>query len=285
MPERIHFVRQSVHVMTHLGPEVIRLGPAALYSQWTMERTIGNLVQEIKLHSQPYANLSERGLRRSQVNALKAMIPDLHPEEQKLPRGSIDLGDGYVLLRARDEFRHHIDGNAGQAIRNYLEADSGPMVGQLSLIRWARVRLPNGQIARSLWKESRRPLKKVRMARNMKFFLNTMQAIAEIHFFFRAELDGEAQAFALVDLYSEPDEDLCLQSHNTVWSCAHGGGEHLRVITVKSIISVVAMVPHSVVPGGSERYSADSYFLVEKPGLDVMHLSGYQQPDAPDNEE
>ncbi|KAF7370240.1 hypothetical protein MSAN_00654800 [Mycena sanguinolenta] len=53
MPERIHFVRQSVHAMTHLAPECIRIGPPALHSQWPIERTIGNLGQEIKSHSQP----------------------------------------------------------------------------------------------------------------------------------------------------------------------------------------------------------------------------------------
>ena len=42
-----------------------------------MERTIGNLGEEIRQPSNPFANLSQRGLRRSQVNALKAMIPDL----------------------------------------------------------------------------------------------------------------------------------------------------------------------------------------------------------------
>jgi hypothetical protein len=175
MPERIHFVRQSVHVMTHLGPEALRVGPAPLYSQWPMERTIGNLGQEIKLHSNPYANLSERGLRRSQVNALKAMIPDLYDpqekREKKFPQGSFDLGDGYVLLRARDEYRHHLDGVAGQVIRAFLEEHNGPMPGVLSVVRWARLRLPNGQIARSAWKEGRRPLDKVRMARNVKVSL------------------------------------------------------------------------------------------------------------------
>jgi hypothetical protein len=98
MPECIHFVRQSVHQMTHLGPEAIRIGPAALYSQWTIEHTIGNLGQEIKSHSQPYANLAERAFRRAQVNALKAMIPDLDPEGAKTVRCSIDLGHDYTLL-------------------------------------------------------------------------------------------------------------------------------------------------------------------------------------------
>ena len=34
--------------------------------------------------------------------------------------------------------------------------------------KWARVRLPNGQVARSSWKEKLKPLTKVRMARNIK---------------------------------------------------------------------------------------------------------------------
>jgi hypothetical protein len=34
--------------------------------------------------------------------------------------------------------------------------------------RWARLRLLNGQVARSQWKESIKPLGKVRIARNVK---------------------------------------------------------------------------------------------------------------------
>jgi hypothetical protein len=87
---RLHFCRQSIHALLHLVPEVIRLGPGAYYSQWTMERTIGNLGEEIKQPSQPFSNLSERGLRCCQVNALKSMLPHLEPEP-KLPRVSVDL--------------------------------------------------------------------------------------------------------------------------------------------------------------------------------------------------
>jgi hypothetical protein len=117
-----------------------------------MELTIENLGREIKSDSQPYINLLERGLRRSQVNALKALIPDLEPEEKPLPRGSIDLGNGFVLLRARDEYRYQLYGVAGRTIRGFLERRNGPLPGALS-VRWARLRLPNGQIARSAWKE------------------------------------------------------------------------------------------------------------------------------------
>jgi hypothetical protein len=60
-----------------ISPEVTRLGPPICSSQWTMEHTIGNLGEEIWQLSNPYANLSQRGLLRCQVNALKAMILNL----------------------------------------------------------------------------------------------------------------------------------------------------------------------------------------------------------------
>ena len=74
---RIHFVRPVIHTFLHFGPEVSRVGPGACYSQWTMERTIGNLFEEVKQDSNPYINLSECGLHQCQVNTLKAMVPDL----------------------------------------------------------------------------------------------------------------------------------------------------------------------------------------------------------------
>ena len=70
--------------------------------QWMMEQTIGNLTEEMKQPSLPFANLSQRGLRCAQVNALKAMIPELEKTE-KNPHGLKDLGEGYVLLGAKDE--------------------------------------------------------------------------------------------------------------------------------------------------------------------------------------
>ena len=64
---------------------------------------IGNLGQEIKQPSNPYANLANCSLQRSRLSALHVIIPDLQPDNLGLPRGAADLGDGYVLLRACDE--------------------------------------------------------------------------------------------------------------------------------------------------------------------------------------
>ena len=95
---RLHFVRPCIHALVHLVPEHFRVGSLTEVSQWTMERTIGNLGEEIRLHSDPYANLTQRIIDRSRVNALKMMVPDLVPNKQ-LPSEALDIGSNYLLLR------------------------------------------------------------------------------------------------------------------------------------------------------------------------------------------
>jgi hypothetical protein len=169
-PERLHFVRQSIHALTHLGPEAFRIGPAACSSQWTMERTIGNLGREIRQPSNPFANLSQRGLLRCQINVIKAMVPDLQRPTTNLPQGAKEIGDGYILLRARDRTHRPMRDCETLALGNYLESIAMSLDGNCSpnIVRWARLRLPNKQIARSSWKEKLKPLTKLRMARNVK---------------------------------------------------------------------------------------------------------------------
>ncbi|KIJ06866.1 hypothetical protein PAXINDRAFT_91364 [Paxillus involutus ATCC 200175] len=55
--KRVHFVRQSIHALTHYGHEVKTKGPLICALQWTMEQTIGNLTEELRQHSNCFANL------------------------------------------------------------------------------------------------------------------------------------------------------------------------------------------------------------------------------------
>jgi hypothetical protein len=166
---RIHFVRLCMHLLIHLPREVIHLGPPICSSQWTLERTIGNLGEEIKQHSNPFANLSQRGIRRARVNALKALIPDLIVDEttvESIPRNSRDLGDGYVLLRAREVHAHPLRDCEADALREFLP--TAKYGSEIYVRRWARLRLPTGQTCYSAWKEKGKPIHKRRTARNVK---------------------------------------------------------------------------------------------------------------------
>ena len=75
--KRLHFIRQCVHSLTHLGPETAWIGPPSLSAQWTMERIIGILGSLIKQPSNPFANLAEQAKKIAEVNAMVAIWPEL----------------------------------------------------------------------------------------------------------------------------------------------------------------------------------------------------------------
>jgi hypothetical protein len=126
-----------------------------------MERTVGDLGQEIRQPSNPFANLAQRALQRSQVNALKSIYPDLDPKAGfHLPRSATDLGNGYIALRPRDRYPAQIPEPAAEILSQAVNLSK--------IRRWGRVHLPNGQIARSLWSEKRRTRQKIRVSRNVK---------------------------------------------------------------------------------------------------------------------
>ena len=167
--DRLHFVRPCIHTFLHLPGEVHRLGPSTIYTQWTMEQTIGNLGEEVKQPSQPYANISQRGVLRCQINALLAMFPSISPIPPP-PSGSISLDSGYILLGAKDKSPHVLSPHLSQVIQDNLSSTGTalPTSQTIKLIRWARLKLPNGQIARSLWKEKEKHPDRLRIARNIK---------------------------------------------------------------------------------------------------------------------
>jgi hypothetical protein len=166
--DRLHFCRPSLHTLLHISPEAFRIGPGAYDTQFTMERSIGDLGQEIRQPSNPFANLCQIALRRSQLNALKAMCPELDDTDIPLPRYSHNNEDGYILLTPRQQRPGNLFGEEKAAV----ERDFGVSV----LRKWGRVRLPNGQIARSMFAEKKRMSSHIRITRNVK--------VSAINFFY-----------------------------------------------------------------------------------------------------
>ena len=102
-----------------------------------------------------FANLTQRIIDRSCVNALKNIIPDLFPDNKRLPRGAIDIGSSYLLLGPRK--LHQIDNSIFPALERLANSRNWQIKAEnsesMSIHRFARLLLPNGQIARSLWHE------------------------------------------------------------------------------------------------------------------------------------
>jgi hypothetical protein len=161
--DRLHFCRPSLHTLLHLATECARMGPGAYTTQFTMERAIGDLGKDLRQPSNIYSNLCQVALRRSQLNALKSACPELDPDSTKsLPKHAHDCGNDLVFLRPRDRYRTQLSGQELEVVEGKLNISR--------LHRWGRVRLPNGQIARSLFSErAKRP--NVRVSRNIKVIL------------------------------------------------------------------------------------------------------------------
>ena len=96
--------------------------------------------------------------------------------------------------------------------------------------------------------------------------VNSVVEIAEVLYYFIITINSQDLTLACVSCYSQAHEDLLKASHGTLLSCTRNGT--VKVIDVKSISAVVAMVPHQPFPG-EERF-----FLVEKPGLDTTTIGG-----------
>ena len=160
---RIHFVRQSIHMLTHIAPETIRAGPLSCYAQWTLETAIGNLGREIRQDRDIFTNLTQRAVLRAQLNSVRARFPQVQLEFGDSPASSVsgnartfDGYDGYVLLPRREVHPTPLEEDETKALKDYWQLQGWPMQESWpdAVCRWAKLQLPNGQKARSIWFES-----------------------------------------------------------------------------------------------------------------------------------
>lgn len=160
----IHSIWPCVHLTSHhLASEAAHIGSPRC-SQWTMECTIGNLGLQIQQPSDQFSNLAQQGIQRCQFNALKAMLPQLNPLNDSIPRGTTDLGNSYIILPKHNCYATKISVAEGHTFSTYLGQDSTiPKV-----YHWGWLQLPNGQVAHSEFTELEQPPEEVRMACNVK---------------------------------------------------------------------------------------------------------------------
>jgi hypothetical protein len=141
-----------------LMPETVRAGPLACYAQWTMETAIGNLGKEIRQDKDPYRNLEECGVLRAQINSVMAMYPklDINYGADSLSIHAHCFPDRYTFLPQRNSTTRPMGQLEYNALMEYWQSEGWPNRSSWpnAIIRWARLQLPNGQRARSVWSES-----------------------------------------------------------------------------------------------------------------------------------
>jgi len=225
-PERLHFCRPCLHTLLHTAPEITRVGPGTYSSQYTMERAIGDLGKDIH-DLTAFANLCQIAVRRSQLNALKTIFPELDPNANLLPIGD-DIGNGYFLLAPREKYPSNLHGGPEWIM---IHTQFPHMTG---VQQWGRLKLPNGQIFRSLYSETQRKGKaeNTQVTRNVKvsgvskqltIFNRILYYQIQVEegktqygkvqfFFYTANEDPEDErnpdAYALVSFYGPRDEDM-----------------------------------------------------------------------------
>ena len=151
-PGRLHFVCQCVHSLTHLSRERQQLGPLWLTSQWNMERVIGYLGLLLRQPSNAFQNLAAQAQCVTISNTLVALFPGFEKMRGN-PRGSKDLGDGYLLLEPKDATPYNISLAKQMALEKFFPGS--PDVGH-TLCQWGHLMLPTEQTTRSWWKEVER---------------------------------------------------------------------------------------------------------------------------------
>ncbi|KAH9913479.1 uncharacterized protein BXZ73DRAFT_55508 [Epithele typhae] len=289
LPERLHFIRPCLHTLYHVFQEIERTGPCSVYTQYTLENFIGNLTREIKQHVTPYANVAECGFRRCQAISLKATYPELDPDP-KVPEDACKPDDapGFILLRPKDSAPRRMSPAEVLALSAYLESifEPVPPTWDPIVMRWARLCLPNHQIARTLWKEG--PLEAGGYRPRRARMLNS-STYAEVQYFFLLTVLGPPKrtiSLAMLSVFSAPDQGIYQESLGTVLACTYRGQDACVVRPIKTIDAVVAMVP---LPPTSEEQATGTdfthrYFVVEKPGLEVAVLAG-RVPDLDGDED
>ncbi|KIJ63714.1 hypothetical protein HYDPIDRAFT_91790, partial [Hydnomerulius pinastri MD-312] len=98
------------------------------------------------------------------VNMLLAAMPELNNPPKGLPEGTINLGDGYALLRKQDRRFAFLVCPHIQPIQNLL----GPGWEIPQIKQWAQLKLPNSQIVCSAWRELLKPIEKLWVSHNVK---------------------------------------------------------------------------------------------------------------------
>ncbi|KAJ8089116.1 hypothetical protein PM082_014364 [Marasmius tenuissimus] len=215
------------------------------------------------------------------MHGCNTLVPDFDPLDNTLPRGALDIGNGFLFLRARDRTARPLPEVERMAWKRYWISQGvseSDLPDKHKVYRWAKLRLPNGQNTRARWKEEAKGIEHVRMSRHVKMRHKNTEHVGEVHFYFEDEIEGKKRHLAAISLFGEHNSELYEMSSKTYRTMQHFRDIDVHVVEVKDILSVVIMAPdlryRTKIQDGTED---NRWFMVEKPGLAISALQGYNE--------
>ncbi|KAF8273533.1 hypothetical protein EI94DRAFT_1241572 [Lactarius quietus] len=128
-----------------------------------------------------------------------------------------------------------------------------------AVCRWSKLRLPNGQIARSVCQE-KRIASNVRRASCVEVDYYGEMRIANVEFYFYMRFGEIRHPLAMATLFSTPDMDIYSDSSETVYLCEPLQG-HV-VIPITAIRMVVSMFPEFTVDQTGNIATTEKFSLM-----------------------
>ena len=133
-----------------------------------MECVIGYLGSLLQQPSNIFQNLAAQTKCVAHTNAFFAMWLDLQKAKGN-PRGSKDLGNGYLLLGPKDVTLHQTSPAEQAALDAFFSGHpDAEDINQQSVYWWGYLKIPTEQITRSQWKEVERCSDMAQTDRNVK---------------------------------------------------------------------------------------------------------------------
>ncbi len=146
-----------------------------------------------------------------------------------------------------------------------------------------------GKNVQNLWKGSEREeMSRLEFSPAPEFFTHVYPKcqmniqgkteFAEVQYYFKAALHNNnvEQGFAMVSVYAPPDTELLKLSNQTLWSCEYTSDKSRCVVTLQSIQSVMAIVPHPHMADKTLQCKLSGRVYVGgKMGLDMMYFASH----------
>lgn len=132
----------------------------------------------------------------------------------------------------------------------------------------------------------------------MQFCSNTDEAnsqpqffFAEVQYYFQIDIEGSMISFAMVSIYSSPDQRLLELSNGALHIVQYLGELNLQVIQPTQIDSIVRMLPLLLISEEAREYNQltallylNYFFVAEKLGLDILHHNMFLEYDNLEND-